>query len=85
MFTMYILYSQSLAKFYIGFTGDSIEDRLAKHLSNHRGFTGKAKDWKVVYTEIFSTKAEAMKGESQIKGWKSNVRIKELIARSSTE
>jgi len=28
---------------------------------------------------------EAMQREKKIKGWKSNIRIKELIARSSTE
>ena len=83
MFTTYILYSQRLDKFYIGFTSDSMVERLAKHLSNHKGFTGKAKDWKVVYAEIFSTKAEAMYREREIKGWKSKVRIMELIARNS--
>ena len=82
MFTTYILFSKKLNKFYVGFTGDDMPIRLAKHLANHKGFTAKAKDWMVVYTEQFVTKSEAMKREKQIKGWKSNIRIKELIERS---
>ncbi len=85
MFTTYILFSKSLNKFYVGFTGDDITNRLAKHLANHKGFTAKAKDRAVVYTEQFETKSEAMKREKQIKAWKNNIRIKQLIERSSTE
>ncbi len=54
-------------------------------VTNHKGFTGKAKDWELVYQEIFNTKHESMLREKQLKGWKSNVRIRELIARSSIE
>jgi len=38
----------------------------------------------IVYQEIFNTKMEAMQREKQIKNWKSNIRIKELIMRSSS-
>ena len=85
MFTTYILHSKQLNKFYIGFTGQDIQERLNKHLANHKGFTAKAKDWRLVYTEVFTDKAAAMQREKQLKGWKSNTRISELIARSSTE
>ena len=85
MFTTYILYSEQLNKFYIGFTSDSVNLRLQKHLANHKGFTAKAKDWLIVYTENFNTKQQAMKREKQLKAWKSNVRLRELIRRSSTE
>lgn len=54
MFKVYILYSASLNKFYIGFTESSVEERLRKHLSNHSGFTGKAKDWTIAYTPCVS-------------------------------
>ncbi|HMP21102.1 MAG TPA: GIY-YIG nuclease family protein [Ferruginibacter sp.] len=85
MFSVYILYSAQLDKFYIGCTGDDVLGRLAKHLCHHRGFTAKAKDWQVIYTERFVTKAAAMSREKQLKGWKSKTRINELIARRSTE
>ena len=84
MFTTYIIYSKSLDKFYIGFTGDDISVRLSKHLANHSGFTGKAKDWQLVYKESFRTMKEAMQREKKIKNWKSATRIKELITRSSS-
>jgi putative endonuclease len=85
MFTTYILYSNQLNKFYIGFTSDAIATRIAKHLAMHKGFTAKAKDWIVVHTEKFDTKPEAIHREKQLKAWKSNTRIKELIARNSNE
>ncbi|MBS1782441.1 MAG: GIY-YIG nuclease family protein, partial [Bacteroidetes bacterium] len=49
----YILYAESLDRFYIGHTTETIEVRLRKHLSNHKGFTAKAKDWIVVFQENF--------------------------------
>ncbi len=85
MFNVYILYSEKLDKFYIGFTGDDMNIRLSKHLANHSGFTNKAKDWVIVFTELFNTKQEAMLREKQLKNWKSKKRIQDLINRSSTE
>jgi putative endonuclease len=82
MFSTYILYSKTLNNFYVGYTSDDVCSRLAKHLAIHKGFTSKAKDWVIVHIEQFASKAEAMKREKQIKRWKSNIRIKELIVRS---
>jgi putative endonuclease len=75
----YILYSKTLDKYYIGSTEGSIDIRLKKHLSNHKGFTGKAKDWILVYQEEFSNKQEALKREKQIKAWKSRKQIEILL------
>ena len=83
MFTVYILHSDSLNRFYIGFTSDSPEERLRKHLANHQGFTSKATDWKIVFTESFDNKPSAMNREKQIKNWKSRKMIEKLIG--STE
>ncbi len=85
MFTTYILYSDKMDKFYIGYTSVKIEARLQMHLANHKGFTAKAKDWRIFYAEQFATKAAAMQREKQLKAWKSNIRIRELISRSSIE
>jgi putative endonuclease len=79
MVTFYILYSSCLDKFYIGHTEMPMEDRLRKHLSNHGGFTGRAKDWEVVFTEDYASKSDAMKREYEVKGWKSALRVKTLI------
>ena len=82
MFTFYILYSSSLNKYYIGHTGDVIEERLRRHNSNHKGFTGKTGDWKTVYIETFSTKEKAYEREREVKKWKSRKRIEALIKQS---
>jgi putative endonuclease len=76
---VYILYSDALDKFYIGHTEQSPEERLKKHLSNHDGFTARAKDWKLVYSEFYDTKQMASKRENQIKSWKSKAAIQKLI------
>ena len=78
MFYTYILYSEVLSKYYIG-SSNNLEDRLKKHLSNHDGFTAKAKDWKIVYSQQFDTKAEAVTREKEMKAWKSAKRIARLI------
>ena len=78
MFTVYILYSQTKDRFYIGMTGDALEERIRKHNSNHKGFTGGLGDWKLVYSEIYLQKTEALKRENEIKNWKSRIMIKRL-------
>ena len=76
---VYILYSKILDKFYIGYTSTSVEERLAKHLQRHKGFTATTKDWEVVYTEEFPDNAQACARERQIKNWTSKQKIRELI------
>ena len=79
MYTFYILFSPSLNKYYIGYTSESIDERLRKHNSNHKGFTGGQGDWKVAYSEILQTKKEAFRRERQVKNWKSRKLIEKLI------
>ncbi len=79
-YQFYIIYSSSLNKFYTGHS-NNIEERLRKHNTIHKGYTGKADDWKLVYHETFETKQEAYLRERQIKNWKSRKLIEELIER----
>ena len=79
---LYILYSKSEDKYYIGHTAD-IKGRLLKHNANHKGFTGKNNDWEILYSEIYSTKTEAYARERQIKKWKSRIRIQSLIEKTT--
>jgi putative endonuclease len=53
MYYTYILFSPAKNNFYIGHTGDNLEERLRKHNSNHKGFTGTVADWQVVYFHTF--------------------------------
>ena len=73
--TFYILNSGSLDKFYIGHTTEAVEERLRKHLSDHTGFTSKAKDWQVVYTETFASKELAYRRELEAKTGRVKMRI----------
>ena len=75
----YILYSKSLNKFYIGSTRGTMDDRICKHLTNHDGFTGKAKDWEIVFMEQFDYYEQALAKEKLIKGWKSRKMLEKLI------
>lgn len=77
---VYILYSDSKGKFYIGYTGDTMEERISRHNTNHKGFTGRTGDWRLVHAELFETKEEALARERLIKSWKSAKRIKQLIS-----
>ena len=81
-YLVYILYSSIGDQFYIGHTGELMEERLRKHNASHKGFTGKYHDWQIVYTETYSTKDEAYARERQLKKWKSRKRIEQLIAGS---
>ena len=79
LYTVYILYSTVKDKYYIGFTGDDINERLRKHNSNHKGFTGSVADWKLMFGEVYYSKQEAMQREKQIKNWKSRKMIEKLL------
>ena len=51
-FHLYILYSEKLDRYYIGATGN-LHKRLEKHIQSSSGFTSKAQDWKLVYSEEY--------------------------------
>jgi putative endonuclease len=59
-----------------------MEERITKHLTNHEGFTSKAKDWVVVFMEEFDHYEQALAREKTIKGWKSSNMIEKLIHKS---
>ncbi len=79
MATFYILYSKKIDSYYVGHTTTSVKERLSRHLSNHKGYTDRAKDWVIVYTEIFTDKRDAYAREREIKKWKNRKKIMELI------
>jgi putative endonuclease len=75
----YILYSATLNKYYVGHTADDLTERIRKHNSNHKGFTGGIGDWILMYQEQFLTKIDALARERQVKAWKSRKEIEKLI------
>jgi len=82
MFYLYILYSQTRDRYYVGSTND-LGDRLKTHNSNHPGFTGHTGDWFVAYQEVFSIREDAYARERAIKKWKSRKMIEKLIGSTS--
>ena len=67
MFTVYVLYSEKYDKIYIGYTSN-LEQRLLSHNKlSQKGYTVKYRPWKIVYTEKFITKKEALQREKELK------------------
>ncbi len=81
MGTTYILFSQVLNRYYVGSTTMAVEERLKKHLTNHDGFTGKAKDWRIVHNETYASKELAHHRELEIKNKKSRKYIESLVGK----
>lgn len=60
MFYTYVLYAEAFNKIYVGFTSN-LQGRVEAH--NHplnKGYTRKYQPWRLLYSETFLTKAEAM-------------------------
>jgi len=79
MFTVYILYSKTSDKYYIGHTA-SMEDRLERHNQGRSISTKSGKPWMLVHTESFPSKSEAYQREMIIKSKKSRKYIESLFA-----
>ena len=80
MFTVYVLYSEKYDKIYIGYSSD-FEDRLRSHNEYAtKGYSLKFRPWKVVYTENYTTKGEAMKREKQLKTSRGRAFIRNVIS-----
>ena len=79
MFTVYVLYSEKHNKIYIGYTSN-IEQRLLSHNElGTKGYTLRYRPWKLIYTESFLLKLDAMKREKQLKSAKGREFIWNLI------
>ena len=82
MFTVYVLHSPRFDKIYIGYTSN-LESRLKSHNElGRKGWTIKYRLWLLIYTEVFATKAEAMKREKELKSSRGRVFIRNIIESS---
>ena len=82
-FYTYIIFSPIKNKYYIGHTGDNLDERIRKHNSDHKGFTGGIGDWELKYSEKYDTKSDALRREKEIKRWKSRKLVEKLILAGS--
>lgn len=78
MYTVYILYSERINKYYIG-SSSNVQDRLRKHNNASKGFTNTGRPWIIVYIESFDNKKDAENREKQLKRWKNRTRLETLI------
>jgi len=80
MFTVYVLYSQSYKKIYIGYTS-SLEERFKSHNElATKGWTIRFRPWEIVHKEIFESKVNAMRREKELKSAKGREWIRQLIS-----
>ncbi len=67
MYYVYVLYSADYNKIYIGYTSN-LSDRLLSHNEKAtKGYTVKFRPWIIAFNEEFTTKADAMRREKQLK------------------
>ena len=64
----------------IGSTRNLPDDRLRRHLSDHKWFTSKAKDWVIVFLENYVDYSLAHKRKLHIKSWKSRRMVESLVS-----
>jgi len=78
VFQVYILYSASLDRYYIGQSAQ-LQDRLFRHNNSGSKSTKGANDWQLVYAQNFETRTQAILRETYIKKQKSRKYIENLI------
>lgn len=66
MFFVYVLFSNSLSKRYVGSTSN-LDKRLSEHNSGKSKFTKGGIPWQLVYSEQFDTNSDARKRELFLK------------------
>lgn len=79
MFTVYVLYSESFQKIYVGFTSNLVERFKSHNELATKGWTVRFRPWKIVHTEIFDNKYASMRREKELKSSKGREWIWKLI------
>ena len=78
MYFVYILYSEKLNKYYVGYT-KNVEQRLALHNHGQETFTSKGIPWILMCFEKFDSELIAIRREREIKAKKSRKYIEWII------
>ena len=82
MFIVYVLYSESYSKIYIGYTSNLAQRFLSHNELAKKGYTIKFRPWKIIYSENFDSKSNALKREKELKSAKGRTFIWNLIKQS---
>ncbi|MFB6343133.1 GIY-YIG nuclease family protein [Saccharicrinis sp. FJH62] len=78
-FVVYVLFSPSFKKTYVGFTSDLISRFWSHNKYATKGYTKKFRPWIVVYIEFFHEKSKAMRREKYFKSGIGRNEIKVII------
>ena len=78
MFSVYILFSTKLNRYYVGYT-NNMQRRISEHNRKKGKYTDAGIPWVVVYSEQFQTRRAAMGREAFIKSKKPVDFIESLI------
>jgi len=66
-YSLYILYSPKIDRYYIGVSGE-LENRVRRHNAGTSRSTKRgAPEWILVYKEVYGSRSDAMKRESYLK------------------
>jgi putative endonuclease len=79
---VYILYSQSRDRYYIGYTHNP-QERLEEHNLGATTSNRSGRPWILVYTEELGNKGDAIRREREIKKMKSRKYIDSMISSKS--
>ncbi|HTL80482.1 MAG TPA: GIY-YIG nuclease family protein [Bacteroidia bacterium] len=84
-YVVYILYSESSNRTYVGQTSD-LEKRLVYHNEISIGsFTSKFRPWKLIHSEKFDSRSEAMRREKWFKSGVGRDEIQKIKNRCGVE
>jgi putative endonuclease len=78
-FYLYILQSESTRRFY---KTQDVPERVAYHNANYSKSLKNRGPWRLVYTEQYKTRSEALLRERQLKSWKDRRMIEKLLSAS---
>ncbi|MCB9356268.1 MAG: GIY-YIG nuclease family protein [Lewinellaceae bacterium] len=79
MYSVYILYSLTLDRYYIG-NCEHLERRIQDHNTGHSGYTRRGIPWELKWSKTFVSRREAMAEENRIKRKKSRKYVEYLIS-----
>ncbi|MDA0770676.1 MAG: GIY-YIG nuclease family protein, partial [Chloroflexi bacterium] len=78
MFHVYVLKSDSANRYYIGSTKD-LAQRLDQHNSGISKSTRAYRPWRLVYSQAFDTRSDAVRREKEVKSWKNRAYLESQL------
>jgi putative endonuclease len=70
VYTAYVLYSDKFDKIYVGHSSNLTERFISHNEKGKKGWTIKFRPWRIIHTEEYDTKREAMVREKNLKSAK---------------